>query len=100
MTDSKIKHTPGPWTRGYGNYVYVGNRPSEHGPLVATCYPLNGSLEELEQAFANAQLIAAAPALLAACEEFVRKCEAGEARSTHSYAQMKAAIVQAKKDAS
>lgn len=30
--------------------------------------------------------------LLAACEEFVRKCDAGEARSVRSYAQMKAAI--------
>jgi hypothetical protein len=34
--------------------------------------------------------------LLAACEEFVRKCECGEARSTRSYAQMKAAIAKAK----
>lgn len=31
-------------------------------------------------------------ALLAACREFVRKVETGEARSVHSYAQMKAAI--------
>lgn len=31
-------------------------------------------------------------ALLAACKTFVRKVEAGEARSTRSYAEMKAAI--------
>jgi len=31
-------------------------------------------------------------ALYEACAEFVRKCEAGEARSRRSYAQMKAAI--------
>ena len=45
---------------------------------------------------ADARLIAAAPDLLAACEEFVRKVEAGEARSKRSYAQMKAAIAKVK----
>jgi len=44
----------------------------------------------------NAYLIAAVPDLLVACEEFVRKCESGEARSVKSYAQMKAAIIKAK----
>ena len=33
--------------------------------------------------------------LLAACKEFVRKCECGEASSRRSYAQMKAAIAKA-----
>ena len=33
--------------------------------------------------------------LLAACKEFVRKCECGEASSWRSYAQMKAAIAKA-----
>lgn len=37
----------------------------------------------------------AAKDLLAACKEFVRKVEAGEARSVRSYAQMKAAITKA-----
>lgn len=32
------------------------------------------------------------PALYEACKEFVRKCECGQARSVHSYAEMKAAI--------
>ncbi len=41
------------------------------------------------------QLTAAAPDLLAACVEFVRKCECGAARSKSSYAQMKAAIAKA-----
>jgi len=44
---------------------------------------------------ADAKLIAAAPDLLAACKEFVRKVECGEARSRRSYAQMKEAITKA-----
>ena len=40
-------------------------------------------------------LDAAAPDLLAACKEFVRKVDAGEAKSRRSYAQMKAAIAKA-----
>lgn len=47
----------------------------------------------------DTRLLAAAPELLAACEEFVRKVECGEARSTRSYAQMKAAIAKAKGEA-
>ena len=41
------------------------------------------------------QRFAAMPDLLAACREFVRKCESGEASSRRSYAQMKAAIAKA-----
>jgi hypothetical protein len=43
----------------------------------------------------NAKLLAAAPDLLEACEEFVRKCECGEAKSIRSYEQMKTAIAKA-----
>ena len=39
-----------------------------------------------------ARLMLAAPDLLAACKDFVRKCDNGEARSRRSYAQMKTAI--------
>lgn len=44
---------------------------------------------------ADARLYAAASDLLSACQEFVRKVDAGEARSTRSYKQMKAAITKA-----
>ena len=40
-------------------------------------------------------LLKAAPDLLAACKEFVRKVESGEARSKRSYKQMKEAIKKA-----
>ncbi len=52
----------------------------------------------LSQGWGNANLIAAAPDLLAACEEFVRKVDAGEARSSRSYAQMVNAIRKARGD--
>ena len=42
-----------------------------------------------------AKLRAERDELLAACREFVRKCECGEARSKRSYAQMKEAIANA-----
>lgn len=45
---------------------------------------------------ADANLISAAPDLLEACEEFVRKVENGEAQSTRSYNQMKLAIGKAR----
>lgn len=43
----------------------------------------------------DARLIAAAPDLLAACQEFCRKVDAGEAKSNRSYQQMSAAIKKA-----
>lgn len=43
----------------------------------------------------NVKLICAAHDLLAACQEFCRKVDAGEARSKSSYKQMAAAIEKA-----
>ena len=43
-----------------------------------------------------ARLFAAAPELYAACEEFVRKVDSGEARSTRSYEQMEKALAKAR----
>lgn len=37
-------------------------------------------------------LIESAPLLLEACQEFIRKCECGEAKSKRSYKQMKDAV--------
>lgn len=45
-----------------------------------------------EETGSRTQLNEAAPDLLAACQEFVRKCDNGEARSKRSYSQMKQAI--------
>lgn len=53
---------------------------------------VNVHTDAQDEGEANARLLVAAPKLLAACREFVRKCESGEARSIRSYAQMKEAI--------
>jgi len=59
------KHTPGPWFRGYGNFIYRDERKIS---LLATFCPPNGDRGELEEAFANATLCSAAPDLLEVCK--------------------------------
>jgi hypothetical protein len=98
---SNEKFTPGPWalTEEYKHLPYrqsvytIADGITDdiicHSPLTEE-HP--GCLVNWE---ANAKLIAAAPDLFAACVEFCRKVEAGEARSTASYEQMKAAIEKA-----
>ena len=111
-TDEMMAHAPGPWeyvasTEHHGPYV-----EGPHGGTICDFYTMSkptdlsvrngGESKPLnffgDLADGNARLTAAAPALLEACEEFVRKVEAGEARSKCSYAQMKSAIALAKGD--
>jgi hypothetical protein len=86
-----MSHTTGPCkyrthvVPSHGYYIESINDDSFIGEVGGGTMPET----EIED---NAKLIAAAPDLLAACKEFVRKCECGEARSKRSYAQMKAAI--------
>lgn len=75
----------------YANYIMIQDGPQYEDRNVLDC-----DLVGDEEAIGNAKLFAAAQYLLAACEEFVRKCECGEARSKRSYAQMKDAINKAK----
>jgi hypothetical protein len=92
------KHTPGRnrnWTASTGNGgygFYDGATVSDNRGLVVAV--ALGDAPELD-ALATARLIAAAPDLLEAAIEFVRKVDAGEARSTKSYAAFKAAIAKA-----
>jgi len=55
-------HTPGPWTVEEGTHII----PANGGGSVAAAYG-----DDLEQAYANAALIAAAPELLAACKQVI-----------------------------
>jgi len=79
--NEEVKHTAGPWS------VQFARRDTMH-----TIYGASGTGEAIgtvngwrADALANARLIAAAPDLL----------EAGQAKSTRSYAQFKAAISKA-----
>jgi hypothetical protein len=88
--EQKAEHTPGPWEVRDRWYI---SRPGKMALAEVKCGDVPFEATEIHEA--NARLIAAAPDLLAACKEFVRKCDSGEARSSHSYAQMVAAITKA-----
>lgn len=72
------KHTPGPWKifDGWGSSrctpTIVDSIPDVDGKCVANCICYLSSTNE--NAFSNAQLIAAAPELLNALEDFVKAC--------------------------
>lgn len=93
---SEMKHTPGPWKFTDGTITYtqfnIETEEYHHNGFIGE---IGGGNQRNEEIKANAKLIAAAPDLLAACVEFVRKCECGEAWSTRSYNQMKEAIKKA-----
>lgn len=57
-------YTPGPWNRGYGNYVYQGANTGPNQRLIAVCeVPKSRTQEDWDQVWANARLLAAAPEL-------------------------------------
>jgi hypothetical protein len=103
-------HTPAPWKWEDWTYIGEGEGPNK---LTLTADPscrstgpsdmfpdLRFPILSCEEPIENEEdgwLIEAAPELLAACKEFVRKVECGEARSKRSYAQMKAAIAKAER---
>ena len=95
-----IKHTTGPWKcegpDEFGDWTIQQASDSDGSDGILAIAAIISNLRKEEKVAANAHLIASAPDLLEACEEFVRKCECGEARSRRSYAQMKMAIAKAK----
>lgn len=66
--ESVPAHTPGQWNLGFGNYVYKGSDPYSNRRLIAICEPTTKTREDWKETFANARLIAQAPAMLAALE--------------------------------
>ena len=80
------KYTPGPWT--FSRDIWWENTPGDqerHGGLIVwpaanedlTIAEVNDFFDG-DEGRANARLMAAAPELYEACEEFVRKCECAE----------------------
>ena len=70
-------HTPGPWTRRHGQHVYAGASASGAGRLLFAAAPNSGTREELDESFANARLVAAAPELLRVMKDLVSMYERG-----------------------
>lgn len=104
LEDQMSKHTPGPWKCIAGLEPGTFAIEAKHKHRIQWLAQTNQMFEVLDErgeepdeiaTEANAKLFAAAPELLDACVEFVRKCECGEAQSRRSYAQMKAAIAKA-----
>lgn len=94
----EFKGTEGPWEfkrTGKGHFLISGIGWEDFAKVytITDGGDFDGKLAD--EAKANAKLIAAAPDLLEACMEFVRKVECGEAKSKRSYAQMKQAIEKA-----
>jgi hypothetical protein len=88
---STTKHTPVPWTRGVCNEIRQGTKTVgeyfARQKLIASCFPTNGTKEELDEVFANADFIVQACnaydelveqryELLEACKGTVRALEA------------------------
>ncbi len=98
-------HTPGPWSacghdRGGCQCCMVWSIPADCVVAVALTakdkqYTGGEGIGQLEIAQANARLIAAAPELLAACEEAIGDANDGESR-LGNYLAMATAIVKAR----
>ncbi len=87
---AQLQPSPGPWLfRANGDANSYSILQADGNWLFSLLH--NGEQMPAQQ-LVNMQLVAASRDLLDACKEFVRKVEAGEARSIRSYAQMKAAI--------
>ena len=89
-------HTPGPWTHGKqcanigNNHFYVVGPPSR--PAVANVWISPGHLDEAD---ADARLIAVAPDLLEACKMFVDACENAPSKTAAAVRMARAAIAKA-----
>ena len=68
------QHTPGPWTMDRGTPLVVMDR---RGAYVAQCDGISATIGSTEEMIANANLIAAAPDLLAALKAIVGECDGG-----------------------
>ena len=89
---TEAKHTPGPWTQA-GASIRVDVHGDDYRLLARVQAVQNNDWCE---AFMNARLIAAAPDLLAACEQLVSEIPRHTIRQNHVWAGVIAAIAKAK----
>lgn len=95
----KTKFTKGEFDADYDSWINDGDVKtieifSDDRKYWIAQFQNDGDIPMLE-AIANVKLFLASKELFAACAEFVRKVECGEARSKKSYKQMKEAIEKA-----
>lgn len=95
---SEAKHNPGPWEAvkiKEGLFHIHYGRGERHNPVPLAILDHHRDGYEPVRTIttpANAHLIAAAPEMLEALKEFVRRVEAGKIRSRHTYAKFKEII--------
>lgn len=83
------EHTKGPWCADFGptghEYIYIlaGETPQDNAPIVASVRNGTAVGPTKDAACANARLLAAAPALLAALEDCTEHIEAMMAHIEH-----------------
>lgn len=93
---SDVKHTPGPWVKGKFGQLYGAS-----GRQVGVWDAGIARVSRDAEAEANARLIAAAPELLAACEEMIgtlwfKSPHGSDVINADAYKQMTDAIAKAK----
>jgi hypothetical protein len=92
-------HTPGPWVvlSDDDRAVIVGNARTQSTPIVEILFDeIETFAPVIEEAIANARLIAAAPDLMAALERLVANLDEGDFISTTRIDDARAAIAKAK----
>lgn len=102
--NTDTKHTPGPWTVTTGEHTETTdlydkgetwfNVNGEEGVIADVLHGRCLTQDE-DEAAANAALIAAAPDMFEAMQEFVDRVERGEVRSKKTYEKFKAILSKA-----
>lgn len=99
----EFKGTQGPWKIIHGGFrnddgfsIGSDNATASRVKVTAECWPCTiVDQEHRDELLANARLIAAAPELLAACQDLLNHASVTEHMSAHSVEQARAAIAKA-----
>lgn len=92
---NNFKGTPGPWVAEQTHsMLWIWDLPKQK--IVMSCHnEVELKKRVIEENKANATLIAAAPEMLEAMQEFVDRVDKGEVRSTKTYSKFKSIITKA-----
>jgi hypothetical protein len=94
---AQVAHTPGPWQDDH-TLTHYGRRTIRHNGVVVAIIPATVTGMSAEERHVNARLIAAAPELLAALRDLVRRADTTELRDGSSLDTAQAAAVLARMD--